>query len=82
MKNILTNIVKGLFKRRDWDPQTISGLGEWDLNAFEDGPAVFNHHSPRGVPHAALPLAERLKKVQADLEAFEEALPDLNKIQS
>lgn len=82
MKNKLKNFAKSIFNRDDWDPNSISGLGDWEINAFEVNPTVTNKRKPRGVPHSTLPLAERLKKVQADLEAFEDSLPDLKEIQS
>jgi hypothetical protein len=82
MKNRFTNLAKGFFDSRDWDPNSILGLGTWELHTPEYTPAVTNARTSRGTPHSSLPLAERLRKVQADLEAFEESLPDLNGGQS
>lgn len=79
MKNKVTNLINSFFIKRDWDPNSISGLGDWESSAFEDNPAATIVRQPRGVPHSSLPLAERLRKVQADLEAFDNSLPDLNK---
>jgi len=79
MKNKIIDIAKRFFNRRNWDPNTISGLGEWDKSSFDEAePAAETLRHSRGVPHQSLPLAERLKKVQSDLEQFEESLPDLN----
>ncbi len=80
MKNKITDLANSFFKRRDWDPNSISGLGDWESNAFEDNPAATDARQPRGVPHSSLPLAERLKQVKADLEAFDNSLLDLNKL--
>jgi hypothetical protein len=79
MKNKITEFFKGFFKKRDWDPNSISGLGDWSNAAFEENAAATDVRQPRGVPHSSLPLAERLIKLQADLEAFDNSLPDLNK---
>lgn len=77
MKNIFTNALKGFFSFGDWNPNSISGLGNWENYSSDDAPAAVNKRTARGVPHPSLPLAERLKQVEADLRAFDESLPDL-----
>lgn len=79
MKNNIIDTIKRFFSRRNWDPNTISGLGNWDKSTFDETePVAVTPQRSRGIPHPALPLAERLKKVQSDLQIFEESLPDLN----
>lgn len=79
MKNNIIDKINRFFNRRNWDPNTISGLGDWDKSNFDEPESVVETpRRSRGVPHPALPLAERLKKVQSDLQKFEESLPDLN----
>lgn len=78
MRNIITNLKNSFF--RDWDPNSISGLGDWESDGFEVSPAATNARQSRGKPHYSLPLAERLNQVRTDLEAFDNSLPDLNKL--
>jgi hypothetical protein len=82
MKIKLVGYLKTIFKRREWDPNTFTGLGDWELGATEYTPAVTHTENSRGIPHPDLPLSYRLKKVQADLDAFKKSLPDLNEPQS
>jgi len=82
MKNKLVGYFKTIFKRGKWDPNSITGLGDWKLGTAEYIPALTHNKNSRGLPHPDLPLSYRLKKVQADLDAFEKSLPDLNKPQS
>lgn len=82
MKNKLASCLKTIFKRREWDPNTITGLGDWELGTTEYIPAVTHTEKSRGTPHSDLPLSCRLRKVQAELDAFERSLPDLNEPQS
>jgi hypothetical protein len=78
MKNSFVAYLISFFGRRVWDPNSITGLGEWELSAPGDIPAVTQEETPRGTPHPHLPISDRLKKVQADLDAFDKSLPDLN----
>lgn len=82
MKNKLSSYLKTIFERRKWDPNTITGLGNWELATPEDIPAATHDEHRRGIPNPDLPLSYRLKKVQAELDAFEKSLPDVNEPQS
>lgn len=82
MKNSFVGYLISFFSRRVWDPNSITGLGEWELSATGDIPAVTQEGASRGTPHPHLPLSDRLKKVQADLDAFDKSLPDLNEYRS
>lgn len=82
MKDRFVSYLKTFFKRREWDPNTITGLGEWELGTTGYYPAVTQTVNLRGTPHPHLPLSERLKQVQADLDAFEKSLPNLNEPRS